>query len=152
MVVRNFKKSIAQRTNNCYSLRMKRFLLTFALAFALIAPSLSTSAATTIELTASPTKGIYSGPVYVKLAASDPNAKIWYTCKRNGTPGDALPYSKPILLDRSCALIAFAYTDYEHESKIIRNDYTIRYSEDVKLDNTNGKLSLINTGKETVNV
>lgn len=106
----------------------------------------------TIYVTADKKAGRYDGPIYVKITASNPDAKIWYTCKRNGTPSDLLKYEKPILLKKSCALIYFAYVDTQLESKIERTDYTILYSDDVKLETENQILSLRNTGTETVDV
>ena len=89
--------------------------------------------------------GIYSKAITVKLTASNPEAQIWYTCKLNSSPGDLLKYEKPIVLDRSCALVFFAFTDYQNESKIERNNYTIIYSNEVKLETNNGILSLKNS-------
>lgn len=110
------------------------------------------SAMETIFVTASQKAGRYDGPIYVRLTASDPEAKIWYTCRRNGTPSDLLKYESPILLDRSCALIYFAYVTTELESKIERTDYTILYSDAVKLETANDMLGLRNTGKDTVDI
>jgi hypothetical protein len=96
--------------------------------------------------------GIYTKAITVKLTASDPNAQIWYTCKLNSTPGDLIKYEKPIVLEKSCALVFFAFIDYQNESKIERNNYTIIYSNDVKLETNNGVLSLKNSGTGTVDI
>lgn len=106
----------------------------------------------TIFVSANKKAGRYDGPIYVKLTASDPEAKIWYTCKRNGTPSDLLKYESPILLEKSCALIYFAYVTTELESKIERTDYTILYSDAVKLETHDRELSLRNTGTDTVDI
>jgi hypothetical protein len=106
-----------------------------------------------IFVSASPEGGRYDGPTYVTLTASNPDAQIWYTCRRNGTPADLVQYEKPILLSKSCALNYFAYVDYENESKIERTDYTILYSDSIRLETSkSGMLSLKNTGKETVDI
>ncbi len=110
------------------------------------------SANQSIFVTASPEPGRYTGPTYVTITASEPTAQIWYTCRRNGTPADLLKYEKSILLTKSCALNYFAYTDTQNESKIERTDYTILYSDAVKLETTERILSLKNTSTETVDV
>lgn len=96
--------------------------------------------------------GRYSKAITVKLTASNSDAQIWYTCKRNGSPGELLKYEKPLVLDRSCALLFFAFTDYQNESKIERSDYTIIYSNDIKLETAKSILSLRNTGTGTVDI
>ncbi len=106
----------------------------------------------TVFVTASKKAGRYSGPIYVRITASNPEAKIWYTCRRDGTPSDLLKYESPILLTKSCALIYFAYVTSELESKIERSDYTILYSDKVKLETTNDVLGLRNTGDTTVDI
>lgn len=106
----------------------------------------------TIFVTSSQKAGRYSGPIYVKLTASNPEAKIWYTCRRDGTPIDLLKYESPILLTKSCALIYFAYVTTELESKIERTDFTIIYSDEVKLETNNSILQLRNTGDTTVDI
>lgn len=60
------------------------------------------------------------------------------------TPGDLIKYEKPVVLDRSCALIFFAFTDYQNESKIERRNYTIIYSNEIKLETQQGELFLKN--------
>lgn len=77
---------------------------------------------------------------------------MWYTCKRNGTPADLLRYEGPILLSKSCALVYFGYVDTENESKIMRTDYTIFYSDDIRLETNDEILSLLNTGSGTVDI
>lgn len=110
------------------------------------------SAMETIFVTSNQKAGRYSGPIYVKLTASNPDAKIWYTCRRDGTPGDLLKYESPILLTKSCALIYFAYVTTELESKIERTDFTIIYSDEVKLETNDSMLQLRNTGDSTVDI
>jgi hypothetical protein len=82
-------------------------------------------AATTITVDADKASGHYSAPISVTLTASDPAAKIWYVFDPNGTPGDALPYSGPIRIEKSTPLLFFAYTDTQNESVIERRDYDI---------------------------
>lgn len=95
-------------------------------AFSALASAVSPAwAATTITVTASKPSGTYDAPISVSLAASDPAAKIWYTFNPKAPPGDALPYSKPLKIDKTTPLLYFAYVDKEHESKIEREDYVI---------------------------
>lgn len=114
--------------------------------------AVSVSAMETIFVTASQKAGRYYWPIYVRLTASNPEAKIWYTCRRNGTPSDLLKYESPILLNRSCALIYFAYVTNQIESKIERTDYTILYSDDVTLETNDEILGLRNAGNTTVDI
>ena len=55
-------------------------------------------------------------------------------------------------MDRSCALIYFAYVTNQIESKIERTDYTILYSDDVTLETNDEILGLRNTGNTTVDI
>lgn len=82
-------------------------------------------AATTITVTADKDSGTYDAPISVVLKASDPAAKIWYTFNPKAPPGDALPYVKPLKIDKSTPLLFFAYVDKENESKVEREDYVI---------------------------
>lgn len=131
---------------------IRRALASLLLALMLTGYASLAMAMETIFVSANKKSGRYDGPIYVKLTASDPEAKIWYTCKRNGTPSDLLKYESPILLEKSCALIYFAYVTTELESKIERTDYTILYSDDVKLETHDRELSLRNTGTSTVDI
>lgn len=134
---------------NFRSLKYTTFTLAVISIFGMLSLSegffTTVTAMETIFVTANKPAGRYDGPIYVKLTASDPEAKIWYTCKRNGTPGDLLKYDSPILLSKSCALVYFAYVTTEMESKIERTDYTILYSNDVELDTEDQTLFLNNT-------
>jgi hypothetical protein len=103
-------------------------------------------------VTASRPAGRYRGPIRVELKASNPEAKIWYTCRRNGTPADLLPYTEPITLSKSCALIYFGYITTELESHIERTDYTILYSDAIELETRVELLSLVNTSESTVDI
>ena len=105
-----------------------------------------------ITVTSSRPAGRYSGPIRVELKASDPEAKIWYTCRRNGTPADLLRYTEVITLSKSCALIYFGYITTELESRIERTDYTILYSDAVELETRAELLSLVNTGESTTDI
>ena len=58
---------------------------------------------------------------------------------------------KPIVLDRSCALV-FCIHWLSKWVKIERNNYTIIYSNDVKLETNNGILSLKNSWTGTVDI
>ncbi len=91
----------------------------------LAAPFFHAFAATTITVDADKPSGTYDTPFEVRLSASDAAAKIWYTFNPNGSPGDALPYSRPIRIEKSTPLLFFAYTDTQHESKIERRDYVV---------------------------
>lgn len=82
-------------------------------------------AATTLTVTADKASGTYDAPISVTLKASDPAAKIWYTFNPKAPPGDALPYSKPLRIDKTTPLLYFAYVDKENESKVERKDYVI---------------------------
>jgi hypothetical protein len=106
----------------------------------------------TIFVTASQKTGRYDGPIIVRLTASHPDASIWYTCRRDGTPSDLIKYEKPVLLSKSCAMIYFAYVTTQLESKIERTDFTILYSNDIKLETEEDLLLLRNVGKDTVDV
>ncbi|MFZ4461875.1 MAG: hypothetical protein ACOYN2_05150 [Patescibacteria group bacterium] len=128
-----------------------KFAKFFALALLSLVPTF-VHAKTTIEITPSLPAGRYDHPIYVKLTASDPLAQIWYTCKRNGTPSDLIKYEEPILLSKSCALVYFGYITTQLESKIKRSDYTIFYSDSVKLETKDDVLSLRNTSEQTVDV
>ncbi len=128
-----------------------KFSRIFALVLALALP-VAAFAKTTIQISPSLPAGRYDHPIYVGLTASDPAAQIWYTCKRNGTPSDLLKYEKPILLSKSCALIYFGYVTTEQESKIERSDYTIFYSDAIRLETNADILSLHNIGTGTVDV
>lgn len=131
---------------------IRRALASLLLALMLATHVSLAMAMETIFVSANKPAGRYDGPIYVRLTASDAEAKIWYTCKRNGHPGDLLRYETPILLTKSCALIYFAYVTTELESKIERTDYTILYSDDVKLETHDRELSLRNTGTDTVDI
>lgn len=108
---------------------MKRTAKLFAsaiCAFSTLASACSMAwAATTITVTADKNSGTYDAPIYVTLKASDPAAKIWYVFDPKAPPGDALPYSKPLRIEKSTPLLFFAYVDKEHESKVERKDYVI---------------------------
>ena len=108
---------------------MKRTAKLFASIFcafsALASAGSSAWAATTITVTASKPSGTYDAPISVTLTASDPSAKIWYVFDPKAPPGDALPYSKPLRIEKSTPLLYFAYVDKEHESKVERKDYVI---------------------------
>ncbi len=82
-------------------------------------------AATTITVTASKDSGTYESPFWVTLKASDPKAKIWYVFNPKAPPGDALPYTGPLFIDKSTPLLYFAYVDKENESKVERKDYVV---------------------------
>ena len=105
-----------------------------------------------ITVTTSKPAGRYAGPIRVELRASNPEAKIWYTCRRNGTPADLIRYTEIIILSKSCALIYFGYVNTELESNIERTDYTILYSDNIELETRNQLLSLVNTGDTTVDI
>ena len=105
-----------------------------------------------ITVTASKPAGRYTGPIRIELRASNPEAKIWYTCRRNGTPADLIRYTEIITLSKSCALIYFGYVNTELESNIERTDYTILYSDNIELETRNQLLSLVNTGNTTVDI
>lgn len=162
-----FKNSIAEMLGIGYATRtpilpmissknkISKITLLAAMLLSTFAPLFATStvsAMETIFVTSSQKAGRYSGPIYVKLTASNPEAKIWYTCRRDGTPIDLLKYESPILLTKSCALIYFAYVTTELESKIERTDFTIIYSDEVKLETNNSILQLRNTGDTTVDI
>lgn len=102
--------------------RIAKILTSALVAFSVVSP---VSAATTVTVKADKPSGTYEAPFDVRIQASDPTAKIWYAFDPNGSPGDALPYSKPIRIEKSTPLLFFAYTDYEHESKIERRDYVV---------------------------
>ncbi len=108
---------------------MKRTAKLFASIFcafsALASAGSSAWAATTITVTASKPSGTYDAPISVTLSASDPAAKIWYVFDPKAPPGDALPYVKPLRIEKSTPLLYFAYVDKEHESKVERKDYVI---------------------------
>lgn len=82
-------------------------------------------AATTVTVTADKPSGSYEAPITVTLSASDPAAKIWYVTDPNASPGDSLPYLKPIRIEKSSALLFFAIVDRNNESKVERRDYGI---------------------------
>lgn len=82
-------------------------------------------AATTVSVNADRPSGTYGAPFEVTLSASDPAAKIWYVFNPDSPPGDALPYSKPIRIEKSTPLLFFAYVDLQNESKIERRDYVV---------------------------
>lgn len=106
--------------------RTAHFFASILCAFSVLAFSVSpTWAATTITVAASKSSGTYDAPISVTLTASDPAAKIWYTFNPKAPPGDALPYSKPLRIDKTTPLLYFAYVDKENESKIKREDYVI---------------------------
>jgi hypothetical protein len=105
-----------------------------------------------ITVTASRPAGRYPGPIRVELTASNPDAKIWYTCRRNGTPADLVRYTGVITLSKSCALVYFGYVTTELESHIERTDYTILYSDTVELETQAEQLSLVNTGDSTADI
>ncbi|MDD2745158.1 MAG: hypothetical protein PHU93_01345 [Candidatus Gracilibacteria bacterium] len=135
--------------------KISKITLLAAMLLSSFAPLFTISTASAMEtifVTSNQKAGRYSGPIYVKLTASNPEAKIWYTCRRDGTPIDLLKYESPILLTKSCALIYFAYVTTELESKIERTDFTIIYSDEVKLETNNSILQLRNTGDTTVDI
>lgn len=108
---------------------MKRTVKLFASAICALSALASACsmawAATTITVTADKNSGTYDAPISVVLKASDPAAKIWYTFNPKAPPGDALPYVKPLRIDKTTPLLFFAYVDKENESKVEREDYVI---------------------------
>ncbi len=105
-----------------------------------------------IIVTSSQPSGKYSGPIRVELTASDPQAQIWYTCRRNGTPADLIKYVNVITLDTSCALVYFGYVTTQLESRIERSDYTILYSDAIELETRGDSLALVNTSTGTIDI
>ena len=96
--------------------------------------------------------GRYNWPIRVELSSTTPGVKIWYTCRRNGTPADLIAYSGAIILDRSCALVYFGYVSTQLESHIQRTDYTILYSDAIELETLGQSLALVNTSKDTIDI
>lgn len=105
-----------------------------------------------ITVTSSQPSGKYSGPIRVELTTSDPQAQIWYTCRRNGTPADLIKYVSVITLDTSCALVYFGYVTTQLESRIERSDYTILYSDAIELETRGDSLALVNTSTGTIDI
>ncbi|HRI36562.1 MAG TPA: hypothetical protein PK765_05915 [bacterium] len=63
----------------------------------------------------------------VRLIASDPSAKLFYTFDPDGSPMDAYAYTGTIRIDHSTPFLYFAFTDPTNESPIYRQDYEIHY-------------------------
>ena len=105
-----------------------------------------------ISVMSSQPSGKYSGPIRVELTASDPQAQIWYTCRRNGTSADLIKYVSVITLDTSCALVYFGYVTTQLESRIERSDYTILYSDAIELETRGDSLALVNTSTGTIDI
>ena len=113
-------------TTTALSGRIRKGLIaTFAVLVGFVSATPATLAATTVSVTADKPSGTYEAPITVSLTASDPAAKIWYVFNPDAPPGDALPYSKPLRIEKSTPLLFFAIVDRDHESKVERRDYAI---------------------------
>jgi len=129
--------------------------------FAFLSPILGLAfAEEAFDVTANPDSGTYENVTKVNLTASKENVKIFYSFNPNATPNDLLEYTGTILIKKTTPLIYFAIENYQSETKIKQNDYTINYSNWIKfgtgtkLQNSGDKqvdlsYRIIKTSKET---
>jgi len=117
------------------------------------------SAFANIDVTANLDSGTYNKVIKVELNTTESWAKTFYGFNPDGWPGDLELYTWAILIKKSTPLVFFSFLATTNESKIKINEYTINYSNDVKIgtwaffDNGNiNDLSLINNWANDVDI